>query len=142
MSIKRHSVLPASGPKAPANLAPTIVIAETAVLTGAFPITVSDHSVIHPRVRLDSAHGPVNIGRRCIVLERAHVGAPVTGAGAGGGEGSVTIGDNVTLEVGAVVETGGTVVGEGSVLGVGCRVGGGASVGKVSLLGVSLWWWW
>jgi len=87
--------------------------------------------VIHPRARLDSTGGPVNIGRRCIVHERTHVGAGADPDAADPAEGSVTLGDCVTVEVGAVVETGGTAVGEGTIVGVACRVGRGASIGKV-----------
>jgi dynactin 6 len=132
MSSKRHSMMPSAalaGPKAPVNFSSSVTIAESAIVTGAYPVTISSESVIHPRARLDSTGGPVNIGRRCIVHERTHVGA---GADADTeAEGSVTLGDCVTVEVGAVVETGGTTVGEGTIIGVGCRVGRGASVGKV-----------
>ena len=126
---KRQSMMPSAlaGPKAPVNFSSSIVISDSAILTGTYPITISSESVIHPRAKMDSHSGPVNIGRRCIVHERTHIGAA-----AGGAEGSVTVGDYVTVEVGAVVETGGTTIGEGSVIGVGCRVGRGASIGKVS----------
>ncbi len=128
-SNKRHSMMPSSqaGPRAPVNFASSIVIADSAIVAGDYPITVSSESVIHPRAKLDSSSGPVNIGRRCIVHERTHIGAPVAS-----GEGSVTLADYVTVEVGAVIETGGTTVGEGSVVGVQCRVESGASIGKVS----------
>lgn len=58
--------------------------------------------------------------------------------GAMGSEGriterAVTLGDYVTVEVGAVVEAGDTVIGEGTIIGVGCKVGRGAVIGKVTI---------
>jgi len=139
MSNKRHSMMPSAGPsagpKAPVNFSSSITIADSALVAGMFPITISSESVVHPRARLDSSRGPVNIGRRCIVHERTIIGAgPPAGDRESGAEGSVTLGDYVTVEVGAVVETGGTSIGEGTVVGVGSRVGRGASVGKVRLM--------
>ena len=134
MSSKRHSMMPSAalaGPRAPVHLSSSVTIAESAIVTGAYPVTISSESVIHPRARLDSTGGPVNIGRRCIVHERTHVGAGADPDAADPAEGSVTLGDCVTVEVGAVVETGGTAVGEGTIVGVACRVGRGASIGKV-----------
>ncbi len=116
-----------AGPKAPVNFSSSIVIADSAIVTGDYPITVSSESVIHPRAKLDSGYGPVNIGRRCIVHERSHIGAYAAGE-----EGSVSIADLVVVEVGAVIETGGTTVGEGTVVGAQCRIESGASIGKVS----------
>ncbi|KAL8392601.1 hypothetical protein RB595_002700 [Gaeumannomyces hyphopodioides] len=130
-SNKRHSVMPAAaqaGPKAPVIFSSSITIADQAMLSGMYPITVSSESVIHPRARFDSAGGPVNVGRRCIVHERAVLGAP--GTNNHYVEGSVTLADLVTVEAAAVVECGGTYVGEGTTVGVGCRIGAGASIGK------------
>ena len=121
-----------AGPKAPVHFSSSIVIADSAILTGEYPITISSESVIHPRAKLESNGGPVNIGRRCIVAERTNVGAAPRAEDADvEAEGSVTVGDYVTLEVGTVIETGGTTIGEGTVIGIGCRVGTGASIGKV-----------
>ncbi|KAJ9151271.1 Trimeric LpxA-like protein [Pleurostoma richardsiae] len=138
-SSKRHSILPPisqAGPKAPVSFSSSILVADSAILTGSHPISVSSESVIHPRARLDSLGGPVAIGRRCIIHERTSIGAAPPGPPpvGGGGEAGVTLGDYVTVEVGAVVETGGTVLGEGSVVGVGCRVGKGAVIGKYCTL--------
>ena len=176
-SSKRHSILPptATLPRAPVRFpAPpqTLTVAESAILTGspANPITLAADCVVHPRARLDSAVGPITVGRRCIMSERCVVGAAPSGDDGGGsggggsggrarrtagaessgagrdeededddeagemrGDGGVTLGEYVRVEVGAVVEAGGTLVGDGCVLGVGVRVGRGAVLGKVSL---------
>lgn len=140
---KRHSILPAvsqSGPKPPVQFSSSCTIADSALLTGPHTIIVSTESVIHPRARLESLGGRVTVGRRCIVHERAclgaadlqgryHKGSPDK---EGRSMGAVTLGDYVTVEVGAQVESGGTVIGEGTTVGIGTRVGAGAIVGKVS----------
>ena len=117
-----------AGPKPPVKFSSSITIADAAVLTGSNEIIISSESVIHPRAKIDSLGGPVNIGRRCIVHERTAIGAPVEGAFPTGH--GVTLGDYVTVEVGSVIETGGTAIGEGSIIGVGCRIGTGARIGK------------
>ncbi|AEO58937.1 hypothetical protein MYCTH_2306711 [Thermothelomyces thermophilus ATCC 42464] len=130
MSSKRHSMLPpvSSGPKPPVQFSSSIVIADSAVLTGTHPITIHSESVVHPRARLDSLAGRVTIGRRCVVHERATVGA--VGASGRVTEAAVTLADYVTVEVGAAVEAGDTFIGEGTVVGVGAKVGAGAVIGK------------
>jgi dynactin-6 len=172
MSSKRHSIVPpvsSSGPKPPVYLSSSLTIADLAVLTGTHHISIHGDSVVHPRARFHSLTGRVTVGRRCIIHERATIGAsphssssssssrptsvtsplgtplsPSSAAavpgGAGGGGGAeghapstgVTLGEYVTVEVGATIEAGGTVIGEGTVVGVGARVGAGAVVGKVS----------
>ncbi|GAB1315875.1 Dynactin subunit 6 [Madurella fahalii] len=131
MSSKRHSILPPvsqSGPKPPVHFSSSITIADSALLTGANLITVSSESVIHPRAKLDSLAGRINIGRRCVVHERAVIGA--VGTSGRITEAAVTLGDYVTVEVGASIEAGDTVIGEGTTVGVGAKVGAGAMIGK------------
>ncbi|KAG0644401.1 trimeric LpxA-like protein [Tuber brumale] len=100
--------------KPPTVLASTVVIAEAASLTGTFPIKIGANTVIHPRAKLTSAHGPITIGEYCIICERTQICPPDA-------EGLV-IGDGVVVEVNAVVE--GSVVGAGSVVEVGnCKLG-------------------
>jgi dynactin-6 len=48
-------------------------------------------------------------------------------------EKAVTLGDYVTVEVGAIIEAGETTIGDGTVIGVGSRIGRGAMIGKVKL---------
>ncbi|TLD29132.1 hypothetical protein PspLS_03657, partial [Pyricularia sp. CBS 133598] len=131
-SNKRNSIMPAAsqaGPKAPVHFSSSITIHDSAILSGMYPITISSESVIHPRARLESEGGPVNIGRRCIVQERV-----LLGAGGNHAEGSVTLGDYVTVEAAANIECGGTMIGEGTIVGVGCKIGPGAFIGKYCTL--------
>ncbi|KAJ4414503.1 hypothetical protein N0V82_007900 [Gnomoniopsis sp. IMI 355080] len=138
-SNKRHSILPPlkdSGPKAPVRFSSSLIIAESAILTGTHIITLRTESLVHPRAKIESAAGPVDVGKRCIVQERTHVGAVPAGAALSTGEAGaenttgVTLHDYVTIQACAVVEAGGTVVGEGSVIGVGAKVGRGAVIGE------------
>lgn len=132
-SNKRHSILPPisqAGPKPPVQLSSSITIADSALLTGSNPISISSESVIHPRAKLDSLGGKITIGRRCIVHERTTIGA--VGIEGRISESGVTLGDYVTVEVGAAIEAGDTVIGDGTVVGVGSKVGRGAVIGKVS----------
>ena len=117
-----------AGPKAPVKLSSSLTIADSAVLTGQHSIIIMSESVVHPRCRLESMAGSLLIGKRCIVHERTHIGAPPRS----GPEGGIAIGDYVTVEAAAVIEAGGTEIGEGSVVGIGARVGAGARIGKVS----------
>ncbi|KAK4103266.1 trimeric LpxA-like protein [Parathielavia hyrcaniae] len=136
MSSKRHSILPpvsSSGPKPPVHFSSSITIADSAILTGTHPIAIHGESVVHPRAKLDSLAGRITVGRRCVVHERSTLGA-VFGASGRITEAAVTLGDYVTVEVGAAIEAGETVVGEGTVVGVGARVGAGAVVGKYCTL--------
>lgn len=131
MSSKRHSILPAvdrSGPKPPVNFS-SLTISDNALLQGTHSITMQAETVVHPRARFDSHLGSILVGRRCIVHERAHVGArPADMASAR--PGGVVLGDYVVVEVGSRVEAGETEIGEGSTLHVGSRIGSGAKIGK------------
>ncbi|KAJ6438941.1 trimeric LpxA-like protein [Purpureocillium lavendulum] len=133
MSSKRHSILPAidrSGPKPPVNFSSTLTISDNAILQGTHSITMQSETVVHPRSRFESNIGSILIGRRCIIHERAHIGArpeDLDRAKPGG----VALGDYVIVEVGTVVESGNTEIGEGTTVQVGSRIGSGAKVGKV-----------
>lgn len=134
-SSKRHSILPPApaGPKAPVRFSSSLVIADSAILTGAHTIQLRTESLVHPRAKIESLAGAIDIGKRCVVHERTQVGALPAGdrrSGSGGGA-AVTIMDYCTVEVGSTVEAGGTVIGEGTIVGVGSRIGSGAVVGKV-----------
>lgn len=122
---------PPGPPLPPLEISPSALLAESAQLVGTFPVTLSSESVIHPRARIDAQAGGVHVGRRCIVHERAVVGASPSSSGRVTSTG-VTLGDYVTVETGATVEAGeNTVVGEGTTVGAGSVVGAGAKVGKV-----------
>lgn len=131
-SSKRHSILPAvdrSGPKPPVNFSTSLTISDNAVLLGSHSITMQAETVVHPRSRIESSVGSILVGRRCIVQERVHLGAPPDSREKG--TGGVSLGDYVLIEAGSVVEAGGTEIGEGSVIQVGSKIGGGAKIGKV-----------
>ncbi|XXG95460.1 hypothetical protein Hte_001722 [Hypoxylon texense] len=131
-SSKRQSILPRvqSGPKAPVNFSSSIIIADSALLTGNHTINISSESVVHPRAKLDSSNGRITIGRRCIVHERTSIGAASADPTPSESRDGVVISDYATVEVGAVIESGGTMIGEGCLIGVGCKVGKGAKLGK------------
>lgn len=107
--------------KPPVDFSPSIVVAETALLTGTHRIRIASNTVIHPRAKLNSTLGPITIGSHCIISERTQITAQ-------NAEG-LTIGDGVIVEVNAVVEA--KEIGEGTTVEVGVKVGKGAVVGKV-----------
>jgi dynactin-6 len=117
----RSRLSEATIPRPPVTLAPTIVIADTAQLTGTFQITIGSDTVIHPRAKLNSTLGPITVGSFCIINER-------TTLAAADDEGLV-IEDAVVVEANAVVEA--RRIGEGTWVEVGVRVGRAAVVGKV-----------
>ncbi|KAI1498121.1 trimeric LpxA-like protein [Biscogniauxia marginata] len=131
-SSKRQSILPRvqSGPKAPVNFSSSIIIADSALLTGTHTINISSESVVHPRAKLDSSNGRITIGRRCIVHERTSIGAASADPRPSESRDGVYINDYATIEVNAVLESGGTNIGEGCHVGVGCKIGKGAKIGK------------
>ncbi|KAL7622105.1 hypothetical protein AAE478_007607 [Parahypoxylon ruwenzoriense] len=119
-----------SGPKAPVNFSSSIIIADSALLTGNHTINISSESVVHPRAKLDSSNGRITIGRRCIIHERTSIGAASLDPIPSESRDGVFINDYVTVEVGSIIESGGTMIGEGCLIGVGCKVGKGAKLGK------------
>lgn len=140
-SNKRHSILPpvsSAGPKAPVRLSSSLTISDSAILTGIHTITLRTESLVHPRAKIESQTGPVDIGRRCVIHERTQIGvAPSLLSGSvppspsAGVDSGVTVSDYCTIHVGAVIEAGGTLIKEGSVIGVGSRIGRGAVIGEV-----------
>jgi dynactin-6 len=108
--------------KPPTTLSSTILISEGAQLIGTHPIHIGDHTVLHPRCRLNSTLGPITIGDYCILNERILLAAP--------DEKGLVVEDYVVVEMNAVVEA--RRIGEGTVVEVGVKVGKAADVGKVS----------
>ncbi|ERS95982.1 dynactin 6 [Sporothrix schenckii 1099-18] len=148
---KRQSMMPAA-PPTPVHFVTDrtggggggpVVMADAVYVVGTFPVTISGDSVIHPRARLDAKGGPVNIGRRCIVEERAVVGGGAAFSASNSNvavpgsfpspEGSVTLGDYVSVETGSALEAG-VVVGQGSVVGPRSQIGSGAVIGRYCTL--------
>jgi len=135
MSNKRRSVLPAidrSGPKPPVNFSSSLTISDNAILQGTHPITMGADTVIHPLSCFESTLGSVLVGRRCIIHERAHIGASTEDRDRTN-PGGVTLGDYVLVEVGTTIEAGGTEIGEGSVIQVGSKIESGAKIGRVRI---------
>lgn len=132
MSSKRHSAQPAvdrTGPKPPVNFSSSLTISDNASLQGTHSITMQSETVIHPRCKLESYMGSILIGRRCIVQERAHIGARPHDANSAR-PGGVVLGDYVVVEACSVIEAGDTDIGEGTTLHAGSRIGSGAKIGK------------
>ncbi|KAI5459259.1 trimeric LpxA-like protein [Mariannaea sp. PMI_226] len=131
MSSKRHSILPAvdrSGPKPPVIFSSSLTISGNALLQGTHSITMQSETVIHPRSRFESHFGSILVGRRCLIYERAHLGArPSDVASTRGG---IALGDYVTVEAGCIVEAGGTEIGECTLVQAGAKIGCGAKIGK------------
>lgn len=134
---RRISTLP-SAPKAPTSIDPTATIADRAILTGNYPITIGPKAVIHPHARLISNTGPIKIGEGVIVWEKATVGIGAAGDVAvlssgddDDDEDGVTIGWNVVIESAAVVE--GKEIGEGTTIEAFAIIEKGAVIGKVSI---------
>ncbi|KAK1527971.1 transferase hexapeptide domain-containing protein [Colletotrichum paranaense] len=128
-SNKRHSMLPAvsnQGPRPPVSFSSSFTVADSAILVGTHSITIQSESVLHPRSKLETTNGSILIGRRCIIHERAHIGK----VGNDDASGGISLGDYVTVEVGATIESGGTDIGTDTVVGVRSRIGHGAVIGK------------
>ncbi|KJZ74578.1 hypothetical protein HIM_05928 [Hirsutella minnesotensis 3608] len=132
MSSKRLSIVPAidrSGPKPPVDFSSSLTISDNAILQGTHSIIMQAETVIHPRARFESNLGSILVGRRCVIHERAHVGARPKDS-IGTKPGGVMLGDYVVVEVGSIIEAGNTEVGEGTAIQVGSRIGSGAKIGK------------
>jgi dynactin-6 len=125
-SSKRASTAPPA-PKPPVRLAPALVIAENAALTGTNLISIGLNTVIHPRTKLNSTYAPISIGSNCIISERSQIG--LQSAPSDSQRDGVVIENGVVVETGAVVEA--RKVGEGSVIEVNTKIGKDAIIGKV-----------
>ncbi|KAI5859075.1 trimeric LpxA-like protein [Tricharina praecox] len=110
----RSRLAEAALPKPPTILSSTLVISEHCAMVGTHPVKIGNHTVIHPRCRLNSTLGPITIGDYCILNERTQI-TPSDSTG-------ITIDDHVVVETNAVVEA--------RSLGEGCTVEVGAKIGK------------
>jgi dynactin-6 len=117
---KRLSTIPAP-PKPPTKIHPTAIIANHALLTGTYPITIGAGAVIHPYAKIIASEGPVDIGEGCIIWEKAIVG--------GEGEGAIKLSRNVVIETSALIEAG-VVIGENSIIEAQAKVAEGAIIGR------------
>jgi dynactin-6 len=104
---------------------PLAIVADKAQIVGSHPVEIGEQSVLHPHCRIRADHGPVKIGKRCIIQEAATVGA-------GGGGSDIHIGNGVNVEAGAVVEA--KSIGDGTLIEAKAKIGKGAVIGKVGRL--------
>jgi dynactin 6 len=135
MSGKRSSIAPSaskSGPKPPVNFSSSLTIASKAILVGIHSITIQAETVVHPGAKLESTIGSIFIGRRCIIHERAYLGARPEGDAVK--PGGVSLGEYVIIEADVTIESGNTEIGDGSLIQMGSKVGTGAQIGKVRLI--------
>lgn len=116
-------------PKAPLTFPSQITLSDLASLSGTQQITLRSHTVIHPRAKLNSAYGTVNIGQTCIISERSSIGLLSRSSSQDG----VTLADSVIVEVGATIE--GASVGEGTVVETNAHIHPGAVVGRFCRIG-------
>ena len=106
-------------------LHPTAAFSKNAIVTGVHPITIGANSIIQLRAKLDSAHGSITIGERCIIAERAVLGLQ---SKAGVDSKGIFLGNGVVIQSGARVEGS---LGEGTTVEPGAVVEKGSVVGKV-----------
>ncbi|KAI9040126.1 transferase hexapeptide domain protein [Aspergillus affinis] len=109
-------------PRAPVTAHSSATISESSIFQGTHPISIGAGTVIHPRTRIYSFHGPVIIEETCIIGEKSVLGTPPNispdsagtgglGTGMGASESSssaipITISANVTLGPGVTVHAG------------------------------------
>lgn len=105
---------PAPPTRAPVSVHSTTTVSETATFHGTYPITIGSGTVIHPRARLYSFEGPIQIGDGCIIGEKTMIGDNEPNASsptdASGGiltriSSSVVIGPQTTIRTGSYVRS-------------------------------------
>ncbi|KIW02518.1 uncharacterized protein PV09_06316 [Verruconis gallopava] len=129
---KRLSTVPAA-PKPPANIDPSVIIANHATLAGVFPITIGPQAVLHPYAKVVAVAGPVEIGEGTVIAERAVIG--INDEGSGKDDEDAGLGGRfVMLERDCIIESGAQVaaklVGEGTFIDAFAVVGEGCVIGK------------
>lgn len=121
-STKRVSSLP----KPPTDLSSTVVIADSAVLTGKKLVTIRSSTIIHPKVTISSIYSHVTIGNTCIIGERSTIGLNADTLDQPEG---VVIEDHVVVHPNVSIES--RRIGAGSRIEVGAVLGKGSVIGKV-----------
>ncbi|KAF3406289.1 hypothetical protein DPV78_001715 [Talaromyces pinophilus] len=105
---------PAPPPRAPVSVHSTTTVSETATFHGIYPITIGSGTVIHPRARLYSFEGPIQIGDGCIIGEKTLIGdnepKSSSSTDASGGiltriSSSVVIGPQSTIRTGSYIRS-------------------------------------
>lgn len=118
-------------PKPPTSLHSSAIIANHAVLTGTYSISIGANTVIHPHAKIVSTYCPVEIGSGCIISEKAVIGLSDFSQDLGDMTrlpDKIVVHDHVKVESSALVEA--VEVGEGSTVDVDAKLGAGARVGK------------
>ncbi|KAL1956279.1 hypothetical protein VTO42DRAFT_7452 [Malbranchea cinnamomea] len=134
-----------SVPRPPLSVHPTATVSEVAYFQGTHPISVGAGTIIHPRAKLLSFEGPINIGEGCIIGEKCVIGGGsathcTTNTQAAPGaspnretseptilENSVLVGPLATISAGAHIRSAATVDASAS-LGRNVRIGKHAKV--------------
>lgn len=105
---------PAPPPRAPVSVHSTTTVSETATFHGTYPITIGSGTVIHPRARLYSFEGPIQIGDGCIIGEKTIIGDnepnSSSSTDASGGiltriSSSVVVGPQATIRTGSYIRS-------------------------------------
>ncbi|KIW15204.1 hypothetical protein PV08_05249 [Exophiala spinifera] len=66
-----------SAARPPVTVGQTTHLDPGAYVRGTHAITLGEHILIHPRSQLIGVHGPLSIGDKCIISEKAIIGGPV-----------------------------------------------------------------
>ncbi|KAI9725933.1 MAG: hypothetical protein M1828_002260 [Chrysothrix sp. TS-e1954] len=117
----------------PTTLAPDCIIAERATLIGKHRVTIAAGAIVHPFACIDSTYGPVEIGERCLIWERAVVGG---GSAVGSRKDQteevstrIVLAEDVEIKSGVTVEAGATI-GAHTEIDVGAMVEANATIGE------------
>ncbi|KAL6249869.1 hypothetical protein RBB50_003725 [Rhinocladiella similis] len=66
-----------SATRPPVTVGHTTHLDPGAYVRGTHAITLGEHILVHPRSQLIGVHGPLSIGDKCIISEKAIIGGPV-----------------------------------------------------------------
>jgi UDP-3-O-[3-hydroxymyristoyl] glucosamine N-acyltransferase len=92
----------------------TTTVSETAIFHGTHPITIGSGTVIHPRARIYSFEGPVQIADGCVIGEKSTIGDNNNNGNASSAPGepvttrlssSVIVGPHAVVRTGAYVRS-------------------------------------
>lgn len=99
-----------SAPRPPTTIHPTATVADHVLFEGTHPVTIDAETIIHPRVRLYTYDGPIQIGAGCIIGEKCVLGSPPaagsTAQTGGDSEASITIFSSVSISPASTISPG------------------------------------
>lgn len=87
-----------SVPRPALSTHPSATVSEQAYFQGTHPITIGAGTVIHPRAKLLSFEGPINIGDGCIIGEKAVIGGGASGKSTGQGPAETEVTESSSSE--------------------------------------------